>query len=95
MENLRIASDARDDSVPNGKNLELSFFCTVERLPKSGPVTLLMASQRIATTEAANTNLRCEPCAVVFVDTDFPFRSLAERDYPKLAALSPQLERSF
>lgn len=45
--------------------------------------------------EAANTNLRFERCPVEFSDTDFPFRSLAERAHPKLAAVTSQLEPDF
>ena len=81
--------------MPAGKNFELSFFWTVERLPKRGPVALLINSQRIATMDAANTSLRCERCAVDFSDTDFPFRSLAERAHLKLGAVYLQLEPHF
>lgn len=76
--NVAMASEALEASELAGKNLELSFFWTLERLPKSGPVALLITNHRIVTAVATQMSRRWLFFTLVVSDTELPFSSIDE-----------------
>ena len=73
VENALAATLNFSASEEDGRNFELSFFCTVERLPKRGPVTLEIPSHTTVNPIAMNSGLRCGALLFVALDKLAPF----------------------
>jgi hypothetical protein len=66
--NFAVAALKRSVSDELGKNLELSFFCTVESRPKSGPVTPETINHPATSTIASHIGLPWEAFLTESVD---------------------------